>query len=48
MNGTLMGDDGGYYNTTEFNTAIRIEDLQHVVSDKSAGENNAFQSEYKV
>lgn len=48
MNETLMADDGGYYNTAEFNTAIRIIDLQRVVSEKSAGENNTFQSEYKV
>lgn len=48
MNETLMADDGGYYNTAEFKTAIRMEDLQRVVSEKSAGENNTFQSEYKV
>lgn len=46
MNETLMADDGGYYNTAEFNTAICIEDLQRVVSEKSAGENTTFQSEY--
>lgn len=48
MNETLMADDGGYYNTAEFNTAICIEDLQRVVSEKSAGENSTFQSEFKV
>lgn len=48
MNETLMADDGGYYNAAEFNTAICIEDLQRVVSEKSAGENSTFQSEFKV
>lgn len=48
MNETLKADDEGYYNTAEFNTAIQVEDLQRVVSEKSAGENNTFQSEYKV
>lgn len=48
MNEALTGDDEGYYNTAEFNTSIRFEDLQRVISDKSAGENNTFQSEYKV
>lgn len=48
INEALAEDDGGYYYTTEFHTAIRFEDLQHVISDKCAGENNTFQSEYKV
>lgn len=48
MNETLMADDEGYYNTAEFNTDIHVEDLQRVVSEKSAGENNTFQSEYRV
>lgn len=48
MNEALTRDDGGYYNTTEFNTVIRVEDLHRVVSDKNAGENGIFQSEYKV
>lgn len=48
MNHTLPEDDGGYYNTAEVNTVIRVEDLQRVISEKSAGENNMFQSEYKV
>lgn len=38
MNESLTGDDGGYYDTTEFNTVIRVEDLQRDVSDKNAGE----------
>lgn len=48
MNHTLPEDDGGYYNTAEVNTVIRVEDLQCVISEKSAGENNMFQSEYRV
>lgn len=48
MNEALVEDNGGYYNTAEVNTAIRFEDLQRVMSEKSAGENNTFQSEYKV
>lgn len=48
MNEALVEDDGCYYNTAEVNTAIRLEDLQRVMSEKSAGENNTFQSEYKV
>lgn len=48
MNEMLVADDEGYYNTAEFNTAIHVEDIQRVVSEKSAGENNTFQSEYKV
>nr|XP_034319182.1 receptor-type tyrosine-protein phosphatase alpha-like [Crassostrea gigas]XP_034319183.1 receptor-type tyrosine-protein phosphatase alpha-like [Crassostrea gigas] len=47
MNEALVEDDGGYYNTADVNTAIRLEDLQRVMSEKSAGENNTFQSEYK-
>nr|XP_034335006.1 receptor-type tyrosine-protein phosphatase T-like isoform X1 [Crassostrea gigas] len=47
MNHTLPEDDGGYYNTAEVNTVIRVEDLQRVISEKSAGENNMFQSEYR-
>lgn len=48
MNEALAEDDGGYYNTSEVNTAIRLEDLHRLISDKSGGENNTFQSEYKV
>lgn len=48
MNEALAEDDGGYYNTAEVNTAIHLEDLQRVISDKSGGGNNTFQSEYKV
>lgn len=48
MNEALVEDNGGYYNTAEVNTAIRFKDLPHVMSEKSAGENNTFQSEYKV
>lgn len=48
MNHVLTEDDGGYYNTAEVNTFIRVEDLQPVISEKSAGENNMFQSEYRV
>lgn len=47
-NEALVEDNGGYYNTAEVNTAIRFEDLQRVMSDKSAGENSTFQSENKV
>lgn len=47
MNHTLPEDDGGYYNTAEVNTVIRVEDLQRVISEKSAGEKNMFQSEYR-
>lgn len=48
MNHTLTEDDGGYYNTAEVNTVIRVEDLQRVISEKNTGENNMFQSEYRV
>lgn len=48
MNEALVEDDGGYYNTSEVNTAIRLEDLHRVMSEKSGGGNNTFQSEYKV
>lgn len=48
MNHTLPEDDGGYYNTAEVNTVIRFEDLQRVISEKSAGEKNMFQLEYRV
>lgn len=48
MNHTLTEDDGGYYNTAEVNTVIRVDDLQRVISEKSAGEKNMFQSEYRV
>lgn len=48
INEALVEDNGGYYNIAEVNTAIRFEDLQRVMSEKSAGENNTFQSEYKV
>lgn len=43
----MIGDDGTYYNTSELNIAIRV-DLQRVISEKSIGEDKAFQSEYKV
>lgn len=48
MNHTLTEDDGGYYNTAEVNTVIRVDDLQRLISEKSAGEKNMFQSEYRV
>lgn len=48
MNVTMTADDGGYYNTTELNTFIQIADLQRVIQEKGTGENNVFQSEYKV
>lgn len=41
-------EDGGYYNTVQMNTNIRIEDLQDVILRKSEGENNTFLEEYKV
>lgn len=41
-------EDGGYYNTVQINTDIRIEDLQDVILRKSVGENNTFLHEYKV
>lgn len=44
----MLGDDGGYYNTDMFSTDIRIDDLRHVISEKSKGENSIFHSEYKV
>lgn len=47
-NEALSGDDGGYYNTTELTTYIRIEDLQHVITEKNTGVNKTFVSEYKV
>ncbi|XP_056002718.1 receptor-type tyrosine-protein phosphatase kappa-like [Ostrea edulis] len=40
-------EDGGYYNTVQINTDIRIEDLQDVILRKSEGENNTFLHEYK-
>lgn len=39
---------GGYYNTKELATFIRVEDLQRVIQEKSNGESNVFLSEYKV
>lgn len=47
-NESLSGDDGGYYNTTELTTYIRIEDLQHVITEKNTGVNKTFVAEYKV
>lgn len=44
----MTADDGGYYNITELNTFIHIEDLQRVIHEKNTGEENVFQSEYKV
>lgn len=44
----MIGDNGTYCNTTELNIAIRVDDLQCVISEKSIGENKAFLSEYKV
>lgn len=48
MNEMLKVDDEGYYNIVEFNMVIQVEDLQCVVFEKSVGENNIFQFEYKV
>lgn len=47
-NETVIGDNGTYYNTTELSIAIRVDDLQCVISEKSIGENKAFLSEFKV
>lgn len=47
-NESMLGDDGGYYNTDMLSTDIRINDLRHVISEKSKGENSIFHSEYKV
>lgn len=44
----MIGDNRTYYNTTELNIAIRVDDLQRVISEKSIGENKAFLSEFKV
>lgn len=44
----MIGDNGTYYNTTELSIAIRVDDLQCVISEKSIGENKAFLSEFKV
>lgn len=44
----MIGDNGTYYNTEGLNIAIRVDDLQRVISEKNIGENKAFQSEYKV
>lgn len=48
INVTMTVDDEGYYNTTELNTFIEVDDLQKVIQEKGNGENNVFQSEYKV
>lgn len=47
-NETTTDDNGGYYNTKELATFIRVEDLQRVLQEKSNGESNVFLSEYKV
>lgn len=47
VNEAVIGDDGTYYNTSELNITIRVDDLQRVISEKSIGEDKAFQSEYK-
>ncbi|XP_034310566.2 receptor-type tyrosine-protein phosphatase epsilon isoform X1 [Magallana gigas] len=47
VNEAVIGDNGTYCNTTELNIAIRVDDLQCVISEKSIGENKAFLSEYK-
>lgn len=44
----MIGDNGTYWNTTELIIAIRVDDLQCVISEKSIGENKVFLSEYKV
>lgn len=44
----MLGDDGGYYNTDMVSTDIRIDDVCHVIAEKSKGENSIFHSEYKV
>lgn len=44
----MIGDNGTYYNTTELSIAIRVDDLQCVISEKSIGENKGFLSEFKV
>eukprot|EP00105_Crassostrea_gigas_P032687 XP_011455797.2 PREDICTED: receptor-type tyrosine-protein phosphatase alpha-like [Crassostrea gigas] len=46
-NETTTDDNGGYYNTKELATFIRVEDLQRVLQEKSNGESNVFLSEYK-
>lgn len=48
INETTTEEDGGYYNTTQLKTIIRVVDLQQVIQEKSKGENNVFQFEYKV
>lgn len=47
-NETTTDDNGGYYNTTELATFIRVENLQRVIREKSNDESNVFLSEYKV
>lgn len=47
-NETTTDDNGGYYNTKEQTTFVRVEDLQRVIQEKSNGESNVFLSEYKV
>nr|XP_022310653.1 receptor-type tyrosine-protein phosphatase alpha-like isoform X2 [Crassostrea virginica] len=47
LNETIIGDDGGYYNTDMFTTDIRFDDLRHVISEKSKEKNSIFHCEYK-
>lgn len=48
LNEAMSGDNGVYYNTAEFTTDIKTEELQRVISEKNTKENNVFLVEYKV
>ncbi|XP_078330573.1 receptor-type tyrosine-protein phosphatase T-like [Crassostrea virginica] len=43
----MSGDNGVYYNTADFTTDIKTEELLSVISEKNTKENNVFLVEYK-
>lgn len=47
-NEAMSGDNGVYYNTADFTTDIKTEELLSVISEKNTKENNVFLVEYKV
>nr|XP_022308379.1 uncharacterized protein LOC111114378 [Crassostrea virginica] len=46
-NEAMSGDNGVYYNTADFTTDIKTEELLSVISEKNTKENNVFLVEYK-
>lgn len=47
-NEAMSGDNGVYYNTADFTTDIKTEELLSVISEKNTKKNNVFLVEYKV